>query len=108
MKREYLPLESLPAWLKLNGIVTNGITFGKLGSTEEDTDKGNAIVATRDQASADSDAPPAVLLQVPRDLVLSLDAVHDYAKSDQSLREALEAVGEFGRVRTRISQHLIA
>ncbi|KAJ5161664.1 hypothetical protein N7492_007056 [Penicillium capsulatum] len=93
MKREYLPLESLPAWLKLNGIVTNGISFGKIGSVDKDTDKGNAIVATRDLASVDSDASPAILLQVPPDLVLSLDAVHDYAKSDQSLREVLEAVG---------------
>lgn len=108
MKREYFPLESLPAWLKLNGIIAKGISFGKLDSGEKDTGKGNGIVATRDQASADSDASPTVLLQVPPDLVLSLYAVHDYAKSDQNLREVLEAVGGFGKVRARALRHFMA
>lgn len=98
MKREYLPLSSLPAWFRLNGIVYDGITFLQLGASECGTDKGNAIVATAEKTSNESDAQPRVLLQVPSDLILSLDSVHDYSKSDHELREVLEAVGDFGRV----------
>lgn len=99
MRREYLPLQSLPAWARLNGIVTNGVAFQNLSSTESDTEKGNAIVATENKSSNETDSLPQVLLQIPRDLVLSLDAVHDYSKSDRDLREVLEAVEGFGRVR---------
>lgn len=98
MKREYLPLGSLPAWLRLNGVVSNGIAIQQLGSSESGTDKGNAIVATAEKTSQESDEQPQVLLRVPSDLVLSLDAVHDYSKSDRELREVLEAVDDFGRV----------
>ncbi|KAJ5578337.1 uncharacterized protein N7459_007301 [Penicillium hispanicum] len=97
MKREYLPLESLPAWLRLNGISSNGVAFQRFGSADNATDKGSAIVATQDKCSKESDALPEVLLQIPSDLLLSLDTVLDYSKSDQNLREVLEAVGEFGR-----------
>lgn len=98
MKREHLPLGSLPAWLKLNGIDANGVAFQQLGSSESGADKGNALVATENKSSDESDASPEVLLRVPSELVLSLDTVHDYSKSDHHLGEVLEAVGHFGRV----------
>ncbi|KAJ5082404.1 hypothetical protein N7532_011447 [Penicillium argentinense] len=98
MRREYLPLQSLPAWAKLNGIVTNGVAFQNLSSSENDTDKGNAIVAIENKTSDESDSLPQVLLQIPPELVLSLETVHAQSKSDQCLREVLEAVGDFGRV----------
>jgi hypothetical protein len=69
-----------------------------MSSTESDTDKGNAIVATEEISSHESDSLPQVLLQVPQDLVLSLETVQDYSKSDQDFREVLEACGGFGRV----------
>ncbi|KAJ5291244.1 hypothetical protein N7478_000495, partial [Penicillium angulare] len=97
MKREYLPLDSLPAWLKLNGIVTKDVAVQKVGSDESDIDKGNAIVATATRSNDCPVAPPQVLLQIPRDLVLSLETVQDYSKSDADLREVLQAAGEFGR-----------
>lgn len=92
MKREYLPLGSLPTWLRLNGINADGVAIQQLGSSESGADKGNAIVATEKKSSSD------ILLQVPSDLVLSLQTVHDYSKSDRDLKEVLEAVGEFGMV----------
>lgn len=98
MKREYLSLDSLPAWLKLNGIVMKDVAVQQIGLGESDIDKGNAIVAT---ATTSNDCPGAsseVLLHIPRDLVLSLEAVQNYSKSDGDLREVLQAVGEFGRV----------
>jgi len=98
MRREYLPLQSLPVWAKLNGISTNGVAFQNLSSTESETDKGNAIVATEEKSSSETDSSPQILLQIPRELVLSLEAVQDQSKSDRDLREVLEAVGDFGRV----------
>lgn len=98
MKRGYLPLGSLPAWIKLNGIESNGVTFQQLGSSESGADKGNALVAIENKFSSESDVSPEILLRVPSDLVLSLETVHDYSKSDHHLREVLEAVGDFGRV----------
>ena len=97
MKREYLPLGSLLAWLKLNGIATNGVAVQRLGTAESETDKGNAILATVENFNNDPDNQQ-ILLQIPRDLVLSLESVHDDSKSDRDLREVLEAVGDFGRV----------
>ncbi|KAJ5901896.1 hypothetical protein N7495_002424 [Penicillium taxi] len=93
--RQYLPLDSLPSWLRLNGIVGHGISFQKLDG-DSNTDKGNAIVATED-LSNDEDSHVKVLLEVPSDLILSLEAVHTYAKADRDLREVLEAASEFGR-----------
>lgn len=96
MKLEYLPLGALLAWLRLNGVVTNGVAVQRLESAESETDKGNAILATTENSNDPDDQQ--TLLQIPRDLVLSLESVHDYAKSDRDLREVLEAVGDFGRV----------
>ncbi|PYH99684.1 SET domain protein [Aspergillus ellipticus CBS 707.79] len=94
MKREYLAIETLSPWTKLNGIAVQGIAFRKLRA-EDGTDKGSAIVATEERQSGEEAGN--VLLRVPSDLVLSLGFVEDYAKSDRQLREVLEAVGEFGR-----------
>jgi uncharacterized membrane protein YidH (DUF202 family) len=98
MKREYLPIEALPAWQRLNGIVATGVAFQKLGSDEHGADKGSAIVATEAKSSSENDAIPQILLQIPADLVLSLETVHNHAKSDRYLRDVLEAIGDFGRV----------
>lgn len=100
MKREYYPTDSLPAWLRLNGVTANGVAFQKLGSAENDADKGTAIVATKSKTSKESDTEPEVLLRVPPDLVLSLEAAHGYAKIDENFREVLDAVGGFGMVCT--------
>ncbi|KAJ5301310.1 hypothetical protein PENANT_c023G10356 [Penicillium antarcticum] len=97
MRREYLPIETLPAWQCLNGIVAKGVAFQKLGSSEYGTDKGSAIVATEAKSSDENDATPEILLQIPSDLVLSLETVHNYAKSDRYLHDVLEAIDDFGR-----------
>jgi hypothetical protein len=98
MKREYYPTDSLSAWLCLNGVTANGVTFHKLDPAEDGLDKGTTIVATEARTSKETHTEPEILLRVPSELVLSLEAVHGYAKSDQHLREVLEAVGGFGTV----------
>jgi len=95
MKREFLPVEALPPWARLNGLSVSDVAFRRL-QAEDGTDKGSAIVAT--EAKGNGDMPSDVLLRIPSDLVLSLEAVDAYAKSDRYLREVLEAVGDFGKV----------
>ena len=41
------------------------------------------------------------LVMVPRDLILSVESVHEHAKCDVHFREVLEALGSFGRVSNR-------
>ncbi|PYI06836.1 SET domain protein [Aspergillus sclerotiicarbonarius CBS 121057] len=99
MKHNYLPIETLFPWTKLNGIAVKGIAFRKLRA-DDGTDKGSAVVATEPRSSEEpgsDQVEPELLLRVPSDLVLSQGFVEDYAKSDRQLREVLEAVGDFGR-----------
>jgi hypothetical protein len=98
MKREYIPIESLPAWQRLNGIAVQGIAVHKVGSDQHGADKGSALIATEAQMSSENDAKPTILLQIPSELVLSLEAVHNHSKTDRYLRDVLEAIGDFGRV----------
>ena len=55
--------------------------------------KGSGVVATTDHSSES-----AILMRIPPELVLSLANVWIYAKSDQHLREVLEATGDYARV----------
>jgi len=95
MRRQYLPIEQLQAWSRLNGIrlytaaITSSIRNGTLG-------KGAGLIATND-ISAD-DAEQFTLLSVPSDLILSLERVEACAKTDKDLRDVLIAVGELARV----------
>jgi hypothetical protein len=95
MRRHCLPIEQLRAWATLNDVKFNDTRIE--GITNPDGQyKGAGLFAARDfEASDDFETS---LLSVPHDLVLSLDLVHDYAKSDGHLRDVLEAVGEFGWV----------
>lgn len=96
LDRSRLPVEALPTWARLNGIKFNDIGFEKL-------ENGSGIVAKADkgydaQGEGAENTGPVILMSVPPDMILSLDLVHDYAKSDPYLREVLEAMGDFGRV----------
>jgi hypothetical protein len=95
MRRDYLPIEALPPWARLNGISLEGIAFQKLQG-EDGTDKGSAIVATAEKNGEEAEAD--TLLTVPSDLALTLEFVHNHAKIDRHLRGILDAVGDFGRV----------
>ncbi|KAJ5789892.1 uncharacterized protein N7518_006903 [Penicillium psychrosexuale] len=97
MKREYIPVESLPAWQRLSGVVVQGIEVQKIGSDQHGADKGSALIATEAQTSSEDDTNPKILLQIPPELVLSLETVHNHAKTDRYLRDVLEAIGDFGR-----------
>jgi hypothetical protein len=53
---------------------------------------------TESKSSSESDTNPEILLQIPSDLIISLETVQNHAKSDPYLRDVLEAIGDFGRV----------
>lgn len=102
MKRQYLPIEALPAWARLNGITCHGVAFERFRSADDGADKGSAVIAKEAKYNGDpasEESRPEILIRVPPDMVLSLALVDSYAKSDRYLREVLEAVGEYGRVR---------
>ncbi|KAF2238054.1 SET domain-containing protein [Viridothelium virens] len=86
-----LPTSALPAWSAMNNITYNGVKIGHLPGYE---DRGSTVIAAR-YLNGGEEAP---LIHVSRDMVLSLELVHDHAKSDQDFREVIAALGEFGRV----------
>jgi hypothetical protein len=88
MRFESSPISHFPAWAKLNGVRLNGIAV----STMPDG-KGTGVVAT-----AELSQPDEILMTVPHDLILSLENIWIFAKSDRHLGEVLEAVGEYSRV----------
>ncbi|KAK8248656.1 hypothetical protein IWZ00DRAFT_489650 [Phyllosticta capitalensis] len=84
-----LPMKALKPWADLNGVAFNNVSAGPLPGLEH---RGSAVVAERD-LDGDNNEP---LMTIPRDLVLSLDGVRLYAKSDKHLRQLLEVLGDFG------------
>lgn len=87
MRREYLPPTALYSWAELNNIVLNGVTISQVPNG-----RGLGVVAT-----AKSFDENAVLMAVPPQLILSLETVWIYAKSDPQLKEVLDAVGEYSQ-----------
>ena len=81
-------IDALPSWSALNNVELNGTAISILQA-----DRGSGIVATKDTTMKDS-----VLMTVPRELVLSVETIWEFAKSDQDLNSILHAVGDFGQV----------
>lgn len=86
MHRETLPSSQLAAWTRFNNVESNGVMI-----TTVQGNRGLGLVAT-----AESNDP--LLMTVPSELVLSLENVWIYAKSDRYLRQILEATGNYSRV----------
>lgn len=86
MHRETLPINDLTAWARINNIELLGVKV----STGHN---GSGVVTTVEESETD-----AVLMTVPQELVLSLDNVWIYAKSDRHLMQVLEALGAYSRV----------
>lgn len=82
------PIGALPAWVKLNNVIFNKVTVSPMSD-----DKGLGVII-----SGEDIRRQAMLMTVPRDLILSLENVWIFAKSDHHLREVLESAGEYSRV----------
>ncbi len=89
MPSPHLDVEvALHAWNRLNNVHIQQVT------PHEIPDRGLGFVAHRDLSNEETspDAPPA-LVTIPRDLVLSQEAVEIHAKEDGHFRELLESAG---------------
>ena len=91
MYRETLPIDQLGAWARLNSIEINGLKITTLQGN-----RGSGLVAT-----AERPVNNPLLVTIPKDLILSLENVWLYAKSDKHLRQTLEATGDYSRVSNR-------
>lgn len=96
-----LPLDAFPAWARLNDVAFTNVEL-------QDVDgKGFGLVA--DTELGNQETGTDALIRIPRDLVLSAEAVEEYAKVDQNFRQLLEAVGyQVSRVRVIFSQPIKA
>ena len=88
MYRETLPVDQLAAWIRLNNVEFKGVK-----TTTLQGNRGSGLVTTTEIST---DNP--LLMTVPNELVLSLENVWIYAKSDKHLRQVLEATGDYARV----------
>jgi hypothetical protein len=81
-----LPLTSLPAWCKLNGVSFLDTTISSLPSG-----RGNGIVATKALNSLDTYDIPT-LLEVGKDVVLDGDLLLEMQRVDKGFRDLVECV----------------
>lgn len=89
MRRDYLSKIDLEKWADLNDVRRNGVYV----HNAEDG-KGKRIVVSSRPESLQQTKP---LVIVPPELILSLETVWIYAKSDRQLEEVLNAVGDYSR-----------
>ncbi|MCJ1391403.1 hypothetical protein MMC18_004267 [Xylographa bjoerkii] len=87
MRWDSWPIDALPSWSVLNNVEMNGVAVSVLQA-----DRGSGIVAVKDTTKEEP-----ILMTVPRELVLSVRTIWEFAKSDQHLNSILHAVGEFGQ-----------
>lgn len=71
----------------------NNIEFHEVKVCALPEDRDSGVITTAKKSESD-----AILMNIPRELVLSLENVWVYAKSDKDLLQVLEAVGEYSRV----------
>lgn len=87
-----LPLDAFPAWARLNDVVLAGARIRYVQG------KGSGLVADADLGASGDGLNPVLI--VPHDLVLSAEAVEEYAKVDQNFKQLLGAAGnETTRIR---------
>ena len=88
MHQQTLPIGNLAAWARLNNVRLHGVEVSPLAD-----DRGSGVIATTDLAHGFDP-----LMTIPQDLILSMENVWVFAKSDRHLSQVLEATGEFSRV----------
>ena len=88
MHRESLSIGNLPAWTRLHNV-----EFDQVKCLSLPGDIGAGVVTTSHKPGRDR-----VLMRIPPELILSLDNIWIFAKSDRHLLQVLEAVGDYSRV----------
>lgn len=92
MKQASLELENLQTWSHFNQARLLGASIEPHVIAENGIDKGAGLVSKSDYG------PGEALVAVPLELVLSKQRVEDYAKSDQHLKELIEAAASLFQV----------
>lgn len=87
MRRGSFPLEAFPAWCSLNDVSFIDVKVVNIDG------KGYGLVAERDLMNDEDNVEVPTLISIPKDLVLSVAAVEEYAKVDQNFRQLFEAAG---------------
>lgn len=87
MPLKQLSPEAFPAWARLQNV-----SFGN-ARLQEIEGKGYGLVAVDDIETEGDEKPPASIMQVPSDLILSSASVDDYSKVDQNFKALLETIG---------------
>lgn len=85
-------IDALPTWATFHGVKFNHVSIGPLSGFEE---RGSTVIAARELQGGKAEP----LLVVPKDLIISRANIELFSRSDRHLREVLEAIGDFGRVR---------
>lgn len=85
-----LSIDNLPAWIKVNHVELNGIAV-----KANIPCRGYGLTAT---AHINESAAP--LMIVPKELILSLENVWVMAKADRCLRDVLDSLGDYARVKS--------
>ncbi|KAL7914832.1 hypothetical protein GGI35DRAFT_474545 [Trichoderma velutinum] len=88
MAHSQLPIDAFPAWAVLNNV---DFANAEIRNIEG---KGLGLVAKHDITDAGHDASSSqAIIRIPRDLVLSAEAVDEYAKVDKNFKQLLEIAG---------------
>ncbi|EHK45183.1 uncharacterized protein TrAtP1_003423 [Trichoderma atroviride] len=88
MSAPQLPIEAFPAWALLNDVEFKSAEVRSIEG------KGFGLVAKKDiPGVSDDSSSTEAIIRIPRDLVLSAEAVEAYAKVDQHFRQLLEVAG---------------
>jgi hypothetical protein len=90
MRRGRFPLSNLPAWCILNDISFSGVNAADIEG------RGLGLIAEKDLNDDDDDdgtEVSALLMTIPKDLVLSAAGVEEYAKESKDFRQLLDAAG---------------
>lgn len=80
------------AWAAVNEVNFSATRPGSI------VGRGAALLADHAIKCDDGAVNLPTLLKVPSSLILSLERVHEHAKTDRDFREVLDSIGAFGRV----------
>jgi hypothetical protein len=87
MHRTILPLSALDAWSRLNDV-----TYLDCQTQKFEDARGVGLVTAKKLSSKNTFEKPTLLI-IPHDLVLSAEAVEEFAKVDQYFKELLAVAG---------------
>jgi hypothetical protein len=80
-------LDAFPQWCTYNDAQLLDIFLAT------DSEKGNHFMCSSDLRNDDDNVELPLLLTVPKDMVLSADAIQQYAKVDKNFRDIYSAAG---------------